>query len=140
MSGTLSEPDPATRADIDKVLQEYFDGLYHGDTDRLTRVFHARAMYATATDGTLTRLTMDEYLPIVAARPAPASRGEPRRDGVVSVQLAGPVSASAVVTCAIGPKRFTDLLALVYLNGRWRIISKVFHYELAPEEPTTCPT
>ncbi|TDB80421.1 nuclear transport factor 2 family protein [Micromonospora sp. KC721] len=140
MSGALSEPDPATRADIDEVLQEYFDGLYHSDTARLSRVFHPGAVYATATDGSLTRLTMDQYFPVVAARPAPASRGEPRRDGVVAVQLAGPATASAVVTCAIGPKRFTDLLALVYLDGRWQIISKVFHYELVPEESTTCPT
>ncbi|TDB76171.1 nuclear transport factor 2 family protein [Micromonospora sp. KC723] len=123
-----------------EALQEYFDGLYHGDTARLARVFHPGAVYATATDRALTRLTMDEYFPMVAARPAPASRGEPRRDGVVSVWLAGPVTASAVVTCAIGPKRFTDLLALVRLDGRWRIISKVFHYELVPEESTTCPT
>jgi hypothetical protein len=30
----------------------------------------------------------------------------------------------------IRPKHFTDLLTLVHVDGRWQIISKVFHYEL----------
>ncbi|MEU7903515.1 nuclear transport factor 2 family protein [Actinoplanes sp. NPDC049118] len=141
MSGPLSEPDAGTREAIESVLRLYFDGLHHSDTARLARAFHPQATYASASGGTLTRLTMDAYLPVVDARPAPAARGEARRDAVVSIQLAGPVTASAVVTCAIGPKRFTDLLALVLIDGRWQIISKVFHFDLADtEEPAPCPT
>jgi hypothetical protein len=120
----------AALAEIQTTLQVYFDGLHHSDADRLAGVFHPRAVYVTATGGTLTHLSMAEYLPVVAARPSPASRGEPRRDAIVSVRLAGPVTALAVVTCAIGPKHFTDLLSLVRLDGRWQIISKVFHYDL----------
>ena len=30
-------------------LREYFDGIYHSDTQRLRRVFHPQAVYATAT-------------------------------------------------------------------------------------------
>jgi hypothetical protein len=33
------------------------------------------------------------------------------------------------VRCAIGTKRFTDFLTLIKLEGRWQIISKVFHFE-----------
>ncbi|RYD15270.1 MAG: nuclear transport factor 2 family protein [Lysobacteraceae bacterium] len=116
--------------DVASVLADYFDGLYHGDTSRLRRVFHPAAQYACATDGVLLQLRMDAYFPIVERRPSPASRGEPRRDRIVSIEFAGPVTALARVECAIAPKSFTDLLTLVKLDGRWQIIAKVFHYEL----------
>ena len=65
-------------ATVEGILQEYFDGLYHGDTDRLSRVFHPQAIYASATGGELVYLTIDEYFPIVDARPSPASHREIR--------------------------------------------------------------
>lgn len=123
--------DPRFAA-ITAVLSEYFDGLYHGDTAKLARVFHPAALYACATDGTLLRLSMDEYFPLVARRPSPASRAEQRHDRILSIELAGPVTAMARVECAIAPKLFTDLLTFVYVDGRWQIMSKVFHYELRP--------
>lgn len=112
------------------VLQDYFDGLHHSDTQRLRRVFHPRALYACATDGTLLALSMDDYFPIVDRRASPASRGEARTDRILAIEFAGPVTALARVTCSILPKHFIDLLTLVKLEGRWQIIAKVFHYEL----------
>jgi hypothetical protein len=115
---------------VAQVLSDYFDGLHRSDTAILERVFHPSAQYASATDGSLLLRTMNEYLPIVDARPSPASRGEARRDRILSIEFAGPVTAFARVECAIAPKLFTDFLTLVKLDGRWQIIAKVFHYEL----------
>jgi hypothetical protein len=112
-------------------LELYFDGLYHSDTSRLAQVFHPQAIYACATDGTLTYHTMASYFPIVDARPAPAASQQKRADRIVSIEFAGPVTAVAVVNCAIGPKAFTDLLTFVKLDGRWQIMAKVFHFDLA---------
>ena len=111
------------------VLSVYFDGLYHSDTAALSRAFHPRAHYVCATDGTLQYLTMAEYFPVVEARPSPASRREPRKDRIVSIEFAGPVTAFARVECSIGPKFFTDFLTLIRIDEEWRIISKVFHYD-----------
>jgi hypothetical protein len=119
-------------AEISETLGRYFDGLYNSDAALLGRVFHPLAIYACASEGSLTHLTMDAYLPIVAARPSPASRAEIRRDAILSIGFAGPVTASARVTCAIGDRHFTDLLSLVKLDGEWRIIAKVFHFDLVP--------
>lgn len=117
---------------IAELLQTYFDGLYLSDAERLRGVFHPAARYVCATDEKLVDLGMAEYLPIVAARPSPASRGEARRDRIVGVEFAGPNTAFARVNCAIGPKYFTDFLTLIRTDGAWRIIAKVFHYDLAP--------
>lgn len=117
-------------AELVAALGDYFDGLHHSDAEKLGRLFHPQAIYACGTEGSLTYLTMAEYLPMVAKRPSPASRGEPRHDHILSIEFAGPVTALARVECTIGPKRFTDFLSFVRLDGRWRLIAKVFHFEL----------
>ncbi|MBL8567517.1 MAG: nuclear transport factor 2 family protein [Phreatobacter sp.] len=108
----------------------YFDGLHHSDTQRLRRVFHPQAIYATATEGKLTHLGMDAYFAVVDARQSPASRGEVRTDQIISIEFAGPVTALVRAECAIGPRAFQDLLTFVKLDGEWRIIAKVFHFDL----------
>jgi hypothetical protein len=117
-------------AAIERVLQDYFDGLHHSDTARLARVFHPRALYATASGGSLTALSMDEYFPVVDRRPSPASRGDARADRIVTIEFAGPGTAWARVECQILPKRFVDLLTLVKVDGRWQVIAKVFHFDV----------
>lgn len=126
-------------AAVVEALSIYFDGLYHSDTERLAKVFHPHALYVTTTEGATANggplvLTMAEYFPVVDRRPSPASRGEARQDRIVSIEFAGPVTAFARVECAIAPKVFTDLLTLIFVDGRWQIIAKVFHYELSGEE------
>ena len=122
MSGSFVE--------ITAVVSDYFEGLYRSDSAILRRVFHPSALYACASDGTLLTLRMDEYFPIIDKRPSPASRNDPRTDRIISIEFAGPVTAWAKVECSILPKHFVDLLTLIRLDGRWQIISKVFHYEL----------
>ena len=120
-------------ADVTATMADYFDGLYGSDTSRLKRVFHPRASYVCATDGTLVCLTMDEYFAVVDRRPSPASRNERRVDRILSIEFAGPVTAFVRAECAIGPKFFTDLLSFVFLDGRWQIVAKVFHFDIRPE-------
>lgn len=133
MSPVVQAPGAKATAEITRLLTRYLDGLHHSDAALLADVFHPRAVYACATDGSLVHMEMQEYLPMVETRPSPASRGEARQDRIESIELIGPVTALARVACAIGPKRFTDLLSLVQLDGRWQIIAKVFHYELDAE-------
>ncbi len=116
--------------DIIAMLNRYFDGLYHSDTSILAQVFHPEAHYYCATEGNLLHLDMQQYFPVVDKRPAPASKNETRRDRILSLEMAGPVTAFARVECAIANKFFTDFLTLVKLDGRWQIVSKVFHFEL----------
>lgn len=115
-------------AGVAAVVATYFDGLYHSDTKRLGQVFHPKAQYVCVTDGTLLYRDMADYFPMVDARPSPASRGEVRRDEIVAIDFAGPVTARATLRCAIGTRLFTDFLTLIKLDGRWQVISKVFHY------------
>ncbi len=112
--------------DITAVLGDYFDALHFCDTDKLQRVFHPRAIYATADETPLLYRTMEEYVPVIAARQSPASRGEARHDHIDAIDLAGENTALARVRCTIGGRDFVDFLSLVRENGQWRIIAKVF--------------
>ena len=122
-------------SDVIDLLQRYFDALYDSDADLLGEVLHPTAIYATANDGSLLRLSMQRYLPIVADREPPAARHEPRTDAVESIQFAGPNTAMARVRCSIGPKHFTDLLTLLRIDGRWWIIAKIFSFALRDQHP-----
>lgn len=69
---------------------------------------------------------MAEYVPVVAARQSPASRGEERRDVIDEIQFAGENTAFARVRCSIGNNDFTDFLTFVLDEGRWQIMAKIF--------------
>lgn len=114
-------------SEISLVLGDYFDMLYACDIERLKRVFHPRAIYATADETPLLYRTMEEYAQVIATREPPASRKELRRDHIDAIDLAGENTALARVRCSIGQRDFVDFLTLVRCDGRWQIISKVFH-------------
>lgn len=116
---------------VQSVLLTYLDGLYYSDTARLKSVLHPQARYVCATGEELVNLSMQEYFTIVDKRPSPASRNQERRDSIVSIEFAGPKTATARLHCAVGEKYFTDALTLIHTQGQWWIISKVFHYDLA---------
>lgn len=139
MTTTLARSS-ATAADFAAVLallERYFEAFQHSDARALGELFHPGALYAFADGASLKQLDMATYLPIVAARPSPASRGEARDDRVRALEFAGPATALATVECRLNGKHYVDFLSLLKLEGRWRIVSKVFHVE---SEVRTCPT
>jgi hypothetical protein len=118
------------------VVGRYLDALYEGDVAGFREVLHPDARLFSATEGMLVALSREQYLEIVARRPSPASRGDPRRDEILNVTLGSPTTAHARVKNAYLPKRFTDELTLVRLDGAWRVIAKVWHFDIAtPTEP-----
>lgn len=113
---------------IEALMGRYFDGLYHGDVALLAQVFHPQALYATASGGALLRLDLEAYLQRVQQRPSPVSQGHQRTDEIVSIEMAGPVSAVVRAQCSIPGRAFIDLLTLVKVDQRWQIMSKVFDF------------
>lgn len=115
---------------IQQQLEKYFDGLYFCDVDKLQDVFHSDATYINATDEPMLKLDMDSYFTIVEKRISPASQNQLRQDKIVSINLIHDQLAMVYVECVIEPKYFYDALTLVHKQGKWKIISKVFHYQL----------
>lgn len=121
--------DEPTRALLE-VLHDYFDGLYDGDVDKLTGIYHERVRLFCPTASELLEMDLPTYLEAVKNRPSPASRQDERFDRVLEVSVPTPTTAHARVQCAYLPKRFTDDLTFVRTPDGWKIIAKVWHYEL----------
>lgn len=119
-----------SNAAIEEQLRNYFDGLYYGDVTKLSRVFHPKAQYSCTSGGELIHHNMDEYFDIVKNRLAPSFKNESREDKILFIDVIGMTTALAKVQCVIAPKYFTDLLSLIFLDGRWQIISKVFDFQM----------
>jgi len=115
------------------VLLVYLDGIYNSDTQKLREALHPEARYVCAVEDDLINYSMEEYFPIVDKRPSPAGKGQARADRIESIRFAGPKTAFACLYCVVGEKHFTDFLTLIKTDGAWRIISKIFHYDLVSQ-------
>lgn len=111
-----------------EVLKDYYDALYRCDTALLAKVFHASAQYFTASGGELLHLDMNAYFPIVEKRISPKDLGEACGFSINSIEFVGDVTAIAHMRSSMFSKDYTDLLALIKIDDKWQIISKVFHY------------
>jgi len=118
---------------IVELLHNYFDALYECDTGKLAEVFHDKALYGCIENGKLLTRDMQTYFPVVRQRVSSLSKGERRRDKIDTIDMAGSNTAMAKVHCAIGERYFTDYLSLLKISGEWKIISKVFYFDVIKE-------
>jgi hypothetical protein len=115
-------------AEIEKLLQIYFDGLSEGDTKKLGDAFHpASHLYSADGEGKAADWPRMEWFKMVESRPSAKSKGSARADRIVSIDFSGPATAFAKVECQLPPRYFTDYLTLLKVDGRWQIIAKAFH-------------
>ncbi len=117
--------------DIIDVLRRYYDGLYHCDAAMLETVFHPNAQYATTSSGELLHYNMPAYMAVIRERAAPADAGDAYGYDIDSIRFAGDDTAHATLRCTMMGKHFTDFLSFIRTGDEWRIIAKVFHYDLA---------
>ena len=113
---------------VEKTLQIYFDGLYEGDVKKLGEAFHPMShLYSVGADGTAADLPRADWFKAVESRPSAKSKGDERRDRIVSIDFSGPTTAFAKVECQLPPRYFTDYLTLLKIDGRWQVVAKAYH-------------
>ena len=106
---------------IISVLNDYFDGLYDGDVDKLRGHFHDDAWLK----GNGYRKTRDEWLEAVASGPKPRDEGMDYRFNILSLEIVND-QAMARVDTPLPAAHFVDFLGLLKENGRWQIVNKMF--------------
>ena len=117
-------------AEVEKVLQVYFDGLYEGNTTKLGAAFHPMShLYSVGADGKAADFPRTDWFKMVESRKSAKDSGSERRDRIVSIDFSGPGTAFAKVECQIPPRYFTDYLSLLKVEGRWQVAQKVFATE-----------
>jgi protease I len=113
---------------IRETVQLYFDGMYHSDVEKLRKAFHASAALMGYYDGNLAHIPLENWLEMVAARPAPAKEGEEYDMKLVSMDITENVAVVKVRDLYMG-LWFTDYLSLLKIEGDWVIVNKTFHHE-----------
>jgi len=112
------------------VLKNYYDGLYHCDTQLLETVFHPNAHYNTTSGGEHISYDMPDYMAQIRTRTPPANMGDVYGCSVSNISIAGDDTAVATLRCTMMGKHFTDFLSLIRTQSGWQIIAKVFHFDL----------
>jgi len=115
-------------SEIVDALIPYFDGFYEGDIEKLKMVFHPSCHLYCATHVPMTDFDMNTVYARVAGRSKPSERGDPRDDGIITIDQSGPECAFAKIYIALGNQMFTDYLTLLKIDDRWQIITKTFTY------------
>jgi len=113
---------------ITQTVQYYFDGLYHSDTEMLEKAFDPDAFLHGYFEGHLVHVPFKAWLKQVEDRPAPSKNGEAYDMKIVSVDITDNIAQVKVFDLYLG-KSFTDYLALIKVDGNWRIMNKMFHHQ-----------
>lgn len=119
-------------SDIITALEPYFDGFYEGDVEKLKSIFHPLCHLYSAPGDQVSDFEMDKVYARVEGRTKPSERGDPKEDGVITIDQSGPECAFAKIYISLGNQKFTDYLTLLKIDNRWQIITKTFTFEPRP--------
>ena len=118
------------RSTVEAVINNYFDGLYEGNADKLGAIFHPSADLRWLEKGELQVLAVPDWLDRVRKRPSARAEGKPREDFIVTIDRSDDSTAFIKVRCQLPPRYFTDYLVAMKLNDGWQIVSKSYRYDL----------
>ena len=114
------------RPAIEAMLADYFDVMYTQDMEKFDRVFHTNVVLYSAQTGELNRRPYDVYREAVVNRESPESKGEERKDEIIFIDEMSDTAAIAKVQLQMMGGVMQDYLTLIYIDGRWQIISKIW--------------
>ena len=103
-----------------------------GRAEDFRPAFHPDAQLWGMRNGTLIRMTSEEYINRAAG--SPAADEAQRRRWIESLDVTGDTAVAKIVL-DYPAVRFTDYMALSRIEGRWVIVNKMFQAE--PKAPAT---
>ena len=106
---------------IMEIVQDYFDGLYDADIEKLRKLFHPDA-YLKAPG---LRRSLEEWLEAVANRPVPAEQQQDYGFKLLSIELVED-QAMVKVGCPLFEYEYIDYLGLLKEHGKWLIVNKMY--------------
>jgi hypothetical protein len=121
---TTLKPAASNQSDYEAIiglLNDYFDGLFKGDVEKLRSIFHDDAWLK----GNNYRKTLNEWLEAVANRPIPRDERMEYSFNIQSLEIIGD-QAMAKVDVPLLAAHFIDFLGLLKEDGQWKIVNKMY--------------
>lgn len=113
---------------IESQILAYFQGLHEGNIDLIQKVFLPAAEIFGYYEGDKVTLKLHEYLNILKRMSPPVMLDEEfdmRIDGIDQIGLIASVRTRYLFQAL----RYTEYLALMKIDGEWRIVNKTFHHD-----------
>ena len=120
----------AVDADVRAPLEAYLRGHATGSADEFRPAFHPDAQLWGMRNGTLIRMTAEDYVGRASGSPPPDEAQ--RRRWIESIDVTGDTAVAKIIL-DYPAVRFTDYMALSRIDGRWVIINKMFQAD--PKAP-----
>ncbi|SEJ40282.1 Putative lumazine-binding [Dyadobacter koreensis] len=111
-------------AAVSAVLNNYFTGVFTGDTSLLRQVFHPEALVAGDINGHSYFKSLAQYLHGVENRQSPFELNEKFRMEILSIEIINSI-AVAKVRLPMFDFNYYDLLSLTKAEGKWVIVNKL---------------
>jgi 4-oxalocrotonate tautomerase len=110
------------------VLQAYVESTRTGNAQRARTLFHPQAIMSGQMDGGEVRTgTPEPFFKVLEAHPAASSGVKSYTGRITAITVAGKTATGTLVEQNLYGYNFIDHFHLLELNGRWQIISKLFH-------------
>ena len=113
-------------AEIQKLMDDYFEVMHHQDMELFDRVFHKNCCLYSTQGGELSLRPYDVYREAVANRQSPASLGNPRKDEILDFDQVSDTLAWVKPQLQMFGGIMQDYLNLVYIDGQWWIMAKMW--------------
>lgn len=106
---------------IHQIINQYFEGLYLGDTTLLADIFHPDAWLKAPNK----RRSLTTWLDDVAKRETPKQRGQTFDFKILALDVVKD-QAMAKIECPLFDYHYIDFLGLLKENGQWLIVNKMY--------------
>lgn len=131
MTLMLGQPSPKKSpamnqdsAAISGVLENYFKGIYEGDTVLLSALYYPGTLLFGDVQGKPYFKTLPEYLDGVAHRQSPKDSGKPFKGDIISIEVIQSI-AIAKVRVKMYDFNYHEFLSFHKLDGHWVIVNKM---------------
>ncbi len=111
--------------EIEKVITNYFEGIFYGNADRLETCFTANAIIYGDINGSPYKKGRTEYLDGVRNRQSPSELKETFRMKIIGIDILGNIALVKVHLPMLG-YNYYDYLSLTKIDNDWKIVNKIF--------------
>lgn len=115
--------DNADEVGVRRALEAYLQGHATGVGDHFWRAMHTDMRMSFVRDGKLVHRTAAEYIGGAPGKPAADEATRKRR--IVSIDITG-TAAMAKIELDYPDALLTDYMALLKVDGEWKIVDKIF--------------
>ncbi|MGH9803168.1 MAG: nuclear transport factor 2 family protein [Blastocatellia bacterium] len=112
---------------IRRVVDLYIEGVRNGNVESLRQAFHPQSSMFGWKGKDLFITPIQGLYDYIASTPAPTKSSEQTKFIITSIQVADNAATVAMAMDAYHAHDFMDYFQLLKVDGRWWIVSKLFH-------------